>query len=317
MAHDTDAFNRWDAGQTLVRRRVIAFMADLDNGLEPRLPGEDAEAFRRVLASRELDDALKAEALTLPSVEAIGEDLATIEPDRLVTARDAVVRQLAEALEEDLASAWRLRADDREYTLDAASIGRRRLKNLCLSWLGELDRDDYVQHAIDQVQVARNMTDVIAGLRVLTNGDRPQREEELEEFHEKWQHDPLVIDKWLALQATAKRDGVVEDVQRLMEHPAFNRRNPNRIRSLVGAFAMGNFRGFHRADGAGYRLLADFVIELDPVNPQIASRLVQAMIRWRRFDEDRQALMKEQLQRVMQAQECSENTYEVVSRALA
>ncbi|MDZ7828975.1 MAG: DUF3458 domain-containing protein [Halofilum sp. (in: g-proteobacteria)] len=317
MAHDTDPFNRWDAGQTLVRRRVIAFMADLDNGLEPRIPNEDAEAFRRVLHSEDLDDALIAEALALPGAEAIGEDLETIEVDKLVTARETYVKQLAEALEQDLAGACRERADDREYTLDAASIGRRRLKNLCLDYLGLLERDEYIQHAVDQVQAARNMTDVTAGLRILSHQERPEREQEFNAFHEKWQEDPLVIDKWFALQAMAKRDNVIEDVKRLMQHPDFNKRNPNRIRSLIGAFALGNFQGFHRADGEGYRLLADFVIELDPVNPQIASRLVQAMIRWKRFDESRQELLKEQLQRVKSADSCSENTYEVVARALA
>jgi len=316
MAHDTDPFNRWDAGQTLARRRVIAFMADLDNGLEPRIPKEDAEAFRRVLKSEDLDDALIAEALSLPSAEAIGEDLETIEVDKLVTAREAYVKQLAESIEENLAGTWRLRANDQEYNLDAASIGRRRLKNLCLGYLGLLERDEYIQHAVDQVQVARNMTDVIAGLRVLSHLDRAEREEELDEFFEKWQDDPLVIDKWFALQATAKRDGVVEDVKRLMEHPAFNRRNPNRVRSLIGAFAMGNFQGFHRADGEGYKLLADFVIELDPVNPQIASRLVQAMIRWRRFDAGRQQSLTDQLRRMISADTCSENTYEIISRAM-
>ncbi|MDZ7788166.1 MAG: aminopeptidase N [Halofilum sp. (in: g-proteobacteria)] len=316
MKHDTDAFNRWDAGQTLFRRRVIAAMADLDNGLAPKLPEPDAEAFREVLNSETLDDALKAEALTLPSAEAVGEDLETIEPDKLVQARDTLINQLAEALEEDLKRTYGLRANDSEYTLDAASIGRRRLKNLCLSYLGHLERNEYIQLAIDQINVERNMTDVIAGLRVLSHLDIPEREEELNAFYEKWKHDPLVTDKWLALQATAKRDNVVEDVKRLMEHPAFNRRNPNRIRSLIGAFAMANFEGFHRADGEGYRLLADFVIELDPVNPQIASRLVQAMIRWRRFDGVRQNALEMELRRVMSASSCSENTYEVVSRAV-
>jgi len=160
------------------------------------------------------------------------------------------------------------------------------------------------------------MTDVVAGLRVLSHLDRPEREQEFNEFHEKWKDDPLVTDKWLMLQATARRDNVIEDVKRLMEHPAFNRRNPNRIRSLIGAFVMGNFEGFHKADGSGYKLLADFVIELDPVNPQISSRLVQAMIRWQRFNDRRRTQIHAQLTRVMQAPQCTDNTLEVVSRAL-
>jgi aminopeptidase N len=151
---------------------------------------------------------------------------------------------------------------------------------------------------------------------VLSHLERPECQEELDAFFEEWKNDPLVTDKWLMLQATARRETVVEDIKRLMEHPAFNRRNPNRIRSLIGALAMGNFEAFQRADGEGYRLLADFVIELDPVNPQIASQLVQAMIRWRRFDESRQERIKEHLQRVKTAASCSDDTHEVVGRAL-
>ena len=316
MAHDTDAFNRWDAGQTLFRRRVIGAMADLDNGHDPKLPKDDAEAFRQVLNSEDLDDALKAEALTMPSAETVGEDLETIEPDKLIPARDALIRQLAEALEPDLKRTYGLRANDTEYTLDAEAIGRRRLKNLCLDYLGWLSRGEYLQLAIDQVNVERNMTDVIAGMRVLSHQDSPARDEVFNEFYDKWQHDPLVTDKWLALQATARRDNVIEDVKRLMDHPAFNRRNPNRIRALIGAFAMGNFEGFHRAGGEGYKLLADFVIELDPVNPQIASRLVQAMIRWRRYDQGRQDMIKTELERVRASDVASDNTLEVVGRAL-
>jgi aminopeptidase N len=316
MAFDTDPFNRWDAGQTLFRRRVIAAMADLDNGLDPKLPRADAEAFREIVNSETLDDALKAEALTLPGFEAIGEDLETIEPDKLGPARETLIQQLAETLEPDFKRTHGLRANDQAYHFDAASIGRRRLKNLSLAYLGQLEKNEYIQLAIDQINVERNMTDVIAGLGVLSHLDMPEREQEFNEFYEKWKDDPLVTDKWLALQATAKRANVVEDVKRLMAHPAFDRRNPNRIRSLIGAFAMGNFEGFHRADGEGYRLLADFVVELDPVNPQIASRLVQAMIRWRRFDEGRQRLLIEKLEKIRAAPTCSANTYEVVERAL-
>jgi aminopeptidase N len=160
------------------------------------------------------------------------------------------------------------------------------------------------------------MTDVVAGLRVLSHLDRPERQQAFDAFYDKWQGEPLVTDKWLTLQATAHREGVIDDVRRLMEHSAFDRRNPNRIRALIGAFAMGNFPAFHAADGSGYRLLADFVIELDAHNPMIASRLIQAMIRWHRFDEQRQTLMKDELQRVLDSEHCSDNTYEVVARAL-
>ena len=316
MAHDTDAFNRWDAGQALARRRVVGFMHDIQAGREPKLQEADAEAFRRVLNSTELDDALIAEAMALPTEEAVAEDLDTVEPDSLHEAREAILYQLAEALESDLKTAYDQRKEPGEYSLDPAAIGRRRLKNLCLGYLGALDRDEYVQLCVDQVEAANNMTDVMAGLRVITNLDRPERETELEQFYAKWKGDPLVTDKWLSLQATSKRKNTIEDVKRLMQHEAFNKKNPNRIRALIGAFCMGNFVRFHAADGSGYKLLADFVIELDPVNPQIASRLVQAMIRWKRFDIDRQAIICRQIEKIRDAPRCSENTYEIVACAL-
>jgi len=317
MAHDTDPFNRWDAGQLLARRRIKAFVEDVQAGREPRLPEADADAFRRVLKSDDLDDALIAEALALPSAEDVGEDLDIIEPDSLHAAREAMVQQLAESLEDDLRAAYDARLESGEYSLDAAAIGRRRLKNLCLAYLGNLDRDEYVQLAVDQVEAELNMTDVVAGLRVLSHLERPERQTEFDQFYNKWKGDPLVIDKWLSLQATSKRESTIDDVKRLMGHEAFNKKNPNRIRALIGAFCMGNFVRFHAADGSGYQLLADFVIELDAINPMIASRLVQAMIRWKRYDKARQEMIKEQLERVRSADSCSENTYEVVARALS
>ncbi|MDN3518663.1 aminopeptidase N [Aquisalimonas lutea] len=317
VAHDTDAFNRWDSAQTLVTGRVLDFMDQQARSVTPRLPEADIEAFRRVLNSEVMDDAMIAATLTLPGAREIGEELDVIDPDGLYAARDTLVNQLAEALEDDFGRIYRLRADDRGTGIDAESMGRRRLKNLCLGYLGDLDRDAYVQHAVDQVRAARNMTDVMGGLRVLADLDRPERDEALGAFYDKWHDEPLVTDKWLTVQATSQRPGAIDDVERLMAHPAFDRHNPNRIRALVGAFAMGNFRAFHAADGRGYRLLADFVMELDPVNPQIASGLVQAMIRWRRFDARRQGLMKAQLERVQQLPGCSDNTREVVDRALA
>ncbi|MDX1610380.1 MAG: aminopeptidase N, partial [Halofilum sp. (in: g-proteobacteria)] len=316
MAHDTDPFNRWDAGQVLARRRIIAFMREVQGGREPRLPAADIKAYQRVLNDKDLDDALIAEALTLPSEEAVGEDLDTVEPDSLHAAREHVLRQLGEALEDDLRRHYDHRTEEGEYSLDPQGIGRRRLKNLCLAYLGNLDRDEHVQLAVDQVEAAHNMTDVVAGLRVLTHLDRPEREEQFEKFYQKWKNDPLVTDKWLSLQAISKREGVIDDVKRLMQHEAFTRKNPNRIRALIGAFCMGNFVRFHAADGSGYKLLTDFVIELDPVNPQIASRLVQAMIRWKRFDGARQEKIKKFLEQAISSSACSQNTYEVVSRSL-
>ncbi len=169
---------------------------------------------------------------------------------------------------------------------------------------------------LEQFHAAHNMTDVIAALGLLADSHAPEREAALTAFHDQWRHDPLVLDKWLAIQASSKRPDTLERVRALTGDPAFSIRNPNKVRSLIGAFAAGNPVRFHDASGAGYAFLADRVLELDALNPQIASRMLRTMARWRRYDEPRQALMQAQLERVLGAAGVSKDVYEIAAKSL-
>jgi aminopeptidase N len=160
------------------------------------------------------------------------------------------------------------------------------------------------------------MTDTMAALSVLAGLDVPERAEALADFHRRWRADPLVVDKWLSLQATSRLPGTLAEVERLLAHPAFDLRNPNRVRALIGAFAHGNPLRFHTASGAGYAFLADRVLELDPLNPQVAARMLAPMSRWRRFDPARQSLMRAQLARVLAREGLSKDVFEVASKSL-
>jgi aminopeptidase N len=206
--------------------------------------------------------------------------------------------------------------DDGPYRLTSAAIGRRSLKNLCLAYLVLLETDAVAMLCMEQFESADNMTDRLAALTCLANSDLPQREAVLAAFYQSYQDDPLVVDKWFTVQAASCRTDTLEQVQRLLRHPAFTLKNPNRVRSLVGAFAHGNPARFHDPAGGGYRFLADRVLELDPLNPQVAARLVAALSRWRRFDENRQQLMCAELERIQAQPGLSRDVGEIVNKSL-
>jgi aminopeptidase N len=170
---------------------------------------------------------------------------------------------------------------------------------------------------MEQFSAADNMTDRLAALACLANGDMPQRETALAAFYHRYQDDPLVVDKWFTVQAASSRTDTLEQVQALLEHPAFSLRNPNRVRALVGAFAHGNPARFHDPAGGGYRFLADRVMELDPLNPQVAARMVAALSRWRRFDENRQQLMRAELERIQAQSGLSKDVGEIVEKSIS
>jgi aminopeptidase N len=172
------------------------------------------------------------------------------------------------------------------------------------------------QLCIDQFEADHNMTDVMAALQLIANGDHPRRQELLESFRARWAEDPLVLDKWFTVQALSSRQDTLEVVRGLLDHPAFSIRNPNRVRSLVGAFSTGNPARFHQIDGAGYAFLVDRVLELDPLNPQVAARLLRGLTRWRRYDGERQARMREQLARILASKRISRDLFEVASKSV-
>jgi aminopeptidase N len=271
---------------------------------------------RRILTDADRDPAFAAEALTLPSEAFLADQLAVVDVDAIHAAREGARAALCAALAAEFAAAYRDLADAGPYSIDGTSIGRRALRNACLAYLTAADPEKGAALAMAQFEAGQNMTDVLAALTVLVDLDRPERATALARFYELWSQDDLVIDKWFALQARSSLPQTPDRVRELTRHPAFERKNPNRVRALVGTFAQANQLRFHDASGAGYRLLADEVIALDPLNPTTAARLVQPLGSWRRHDAARQAMMRRELERVLATPDLSKNTYEMVSKSL-
>ncbi|MFM1892201.1 MAG: aminopeptidase [Pseudomonadota bacterium] len=316
MARDSDGFNRWDAGQTLAQRVMLGMIATYRDDAELAVPELLVTAFADALTRDAGDPALLAEVLTLPGESYLGDQMAQVDVDGIHLARQAVKRRVAEALQQQLLDGYERHRTSGPYRPDPADIGRRSLKNLLLGYL--MAGDSTVAHDLCRAQyrAGENMTDVMAALALVADGELAERDEILDDFATRWRNDPLVMDKWFSVQAMSSRLDTLQRVQALMTHHAFSIRNPNKVRALIGAFCSGNPVRFHAADGTGYAFLADRVLELDPLNPQVAARLLRTLARWRRFDPARQALMHQQLTRVAAAQ-VSKDVYEVASKSLA
>ncbi|MDA8164923.1 MAG: aminopeptidase N [Desulfobacteraceae bacterium] len=318
LAHDPDPFNRWEAGQRLACRLILALAADYGAGRPLRLGPETAAPYAMILDDRGLDDkTFASQLLALPAEGYLAEQMAVIDVEAVHAAREFFREALARALQERLLAAYHDNRDPGPYRFEAAAAGRRRLKNLCLAYLVATGGDDMLALAHRQFRETDNMTDCLGALVPLAHREHPRRREVLAAFYQTWQHNPLVLDKWLAIQATAPLPGVLGEVQVLTRHPAFSIRNPNRVRALIGSFATGNPVGFHREDGASYRFLADRVLTLDSLNPQTAARMLGPLTRWRRFGPPRRELMREQLERILTTPALSRDLYEVVAKSLA
>jgi aminopeptidase N len=313
-ARDPDPFNRWQAVQSLATAHLIeaargAGKADDAAGL--------IEAIAAILADAALEPAFVAQALSLPSEADIARDIAReVDPDAVLRARTALRVRIGETLHEALAALHRRMSDNAPYSPDAASAGRRALKNTCLDLLAANGRDAGITLAARQYAAADNMTDRMAALSVLALHDRPERAAALDDFYRRYQSDPLVTDKWFSLQAAIPEAATLDRVRRLTEHPAFSFANPNRLRALIGAFAQLNQTQFNRADGAGYDFLADTVLALDPKNPQVAARLLSAFKSWRALEASRRARAEATLRRVAAAENLSRDVSDIVRRAL-
>jgi aminopeptidase N len=316
MAHDSDPFNRWEAGQQMAVRIILGLVDDVRAGRELALDDAYCAAVEKTLVNGHLDKAMVAAALTLPAEIYIAEFMPVIDPGAIFEARVFVRRRLAERLREILLRQYRANLDEGDFDISAEAMGRRALKNVCLSFLMELGDDEVRALATAQFAQVKNMTDSIASLCCLANTVGPEGQQALDAFYARWQDDPLVVDKWFGLQATSRLPDTLERVTALTAHLAFNIKNPNKVRALIGNFCNANPARFHRADGAGYRFLADYVLELNKLNPQVASRMVNAMSQWRRFDEGRQLHMRAQLERILAEPGLSRDVFEVVSKSL-
>jgi len=320
MAHDSDPFNRWDAGQQLGLQYLLEAIATFDPAEQVRTPGLFQQAFARLLGDERADSAFLAAALVLPSEAWIAQQVRVIQPETIFRVRQGFRCQLSRGHRDIFLQKYHGLATDRPYQYSAEEAGRRALRNCCLIYLLSVEPDeqvarDMLQFGLDQYQQADNMTDVSAALAAVVHADRAAGDALLADFYEKWQDDPLVVDKWLMLQAICILPGTLQRVTDLLHHPAFSMKNPNKVRSLIGAFCS-NLHQFHAEDGSGYVFLTERIMELDPVNPQIASRLLTPLTQWRRYDDNRQALMKHQLERIASREGLSRDVAEIVEKSL-
>jgi aminopeptidase N len=316
MAHDTDPFQRWDAGQEFAKLVLLELVSEHAQGRELRLDPALIEAFGKVLSDERLDGSFRALALTLPDELVLGQELEVIDPEPVHVARRFAVRELARAHRARFLATYRALAERGGPAIDKDSIDARRLKNRALFYLASLEEPETIALSYQQFERARNMTDSEAALAALVGIDCRERELALDAFYRRWKHDPLVLDKWFRLQALAPQTTTLERVTALAAHPDFTLRNPNRVRALLGAFSHANQVRFHGRDGRAYAFLAERVLAVDELNPQLAARLVSAFNQWKRFEPTRRAAMHAELERIAAHPRLSRDTSEIVARAL-
>ncbi|MEA5097213.1 MAG: DUF3458 domain-containing protein, partial [Burkholderiaceae bacterium] len=320
LAHDSDHFNRWEAGQRLMMRRLLALTAAAEKGEPLSLDQMVIDALRATLNDVSLDPAFRELALTLPSETVMAEQLEEVDPEAVHAARRFMRASLAQALKGDFLAAYEACMTTGAYQPDAVSSGKRSLKNLALSYLLEWPDESTARLAQAQFDTADNMTDRAAALTTLVHAGSAvaalAAAKALRQFYREFEKEALVIDKWFTMQATAPSADVAA-VRALMRHPAFTLSNPNRARSLIFSFCNGNPARFHAADGSGYAFWAQQVLALDARNPQVAARLARSLDRWRKFTPALRKKMKQALQQVANAKKLSKDVREVVGKSLA
>jgi len=317
-AHDPDPFNRWQAVQTLAMSLLTGNVSALREGRPLREDQGLMAALAAILADSKLEPAFMALTLTPPSEADIAREIGRdVDPDAVFTARKKLRAAIGEQLGAGLLETYGRMTTPGPYRPDAAGAGRRALKNVCLDLLAATQADDAIARALSQYDGADNMTDRMAALEILSQHDRPERTRALDDFYRRYADDPLIIDKWLSLQAVIPEPATVERVRALTSHPAFSMSNPNRVRSLIGVFALANHTQFNRNDGAGYDFVADIVLALDPKNPQVAARIMGAFRSWRALEERRRARAEATLRRVAAVASLSRDVGDIVARTLA
>ena len=316
LSYDSDPFNRWDAGQRLAMKLLLQGVSDNRAGRSVQFPDDLVRAFGKVLADADKDPAFAAEALTLPPEVVIAERLEEIDPEAVHKARSAMRRFLAERLQSEFRRGYDRFATPGPYSPNAVSGGRRAMRNLCLAFLVDLGDEASRHLCLAQLDTADNMTDAMAALTAIANCDCAERRPALDAFYAKWQDEPLVVDKWLGVEAMSRLPGTVARVKELASHPAFTLKNPNKVYALLGSFGA-NQVNFHAADGSGYDLMVEQSVALDGINPQVASRMVRNFERYKRFEPKRSSLMRAALERVAATAGLSKETAEVVEKALA
>src|SRR4051812_2263203 len=316
--HDSDPFNRWQAVQTLASALLMGNVARLRAGRDPEVDEGLLDALATILADKSLEPAFIAEALSPPSEADIAREIGQdVDPDAIFRARMALRALMGLHLNAALTAAYEALAHTGPYSPDAVSAGRRLLKNVCLDLLAATQESHAIRLAATQYRTADNMTDRMAALGTLSLHDGPERTAAFDDFYQRYSDDPLIIDKWFSLQAMTPDPATLDRVRALTAHPAFSMSNPNRVRSLIGAFAQSNPTQFNRPDGAGYEFVADRILALDPNNPQVASRMTTAFKSWRMLEAGRRDRAKAALQRIADAPKLSRDVHDIAQRALA
>ncbi|MFW0072945.1 MAG: aminopeptidase N [Coxiella-like endosymbiont] len=311
---DSDPFSRWEAGQLFAKRLMFKLVDDYYEKKPLKMDDRFIKSFQKIIQGSHQDLWYKATLLLLPSESYLMQFIKKMDIEVLFKVRQFVKKALATALVDDLNRSYR-NNQLVGYEYHCADIGKRAFKNRCLSYLTEINDKLYYRLAYEQFKNSDNMTDSVGALSALIDHDCEERDQALKEFYQKWKNQPLIVNKWFSLQASSTLPSTFETVRKLTQHPAFDIKNPNNIYSLLAVFGA-NVVCFHDANGEGYRLIVDYVLKIDPVNPQVAARILQPLTRWQIMDEKRQTLMKSELTRIARAPKLSTDVYEIVTKSL-
>ena len=311
---DSDLFNRWDAFQQYGVEQILNMVKDIQNGKEPTLPEAYFDVWESYLTDKTLDKGFVARAITLPQENYLADQMDVVDVDAIHKARYFVKQALAKRFEKELRAVYDENNSDAEYTPSPEQSARRALKNMALSFLGDLGTNNELVEK--QYAQANNMTDKLAAMNIASNSKNPKREAIMDDFYQTYKNEKAAVNKWIFTNACADRPDAVNVVRKLLTHPAFNIKNPNNVRSLMGGFAY-NQTEFHKLDGSGYDFAVEMAYKMDDMNPQMAAHMVKPLTRWKRFDAKRQEMMKKALEKVLEKKNLSKNVYELVTKSLA
>ena len=314
--HDQDSFNRWEAGQQYAVRQLLRLVGAYQQKQALDFPPEWAEMISYALKQANQDALFLSELLIIPSEKYLAEQMDVVDVDAIHAAREFVLVELAKRLEAEWLHVYHANQENGPYEFTMQAVGKRQLKNRALAYLLQLPQHAELGWRQFQSTLKSNMTDTQAALMGLTLHDNPYRTKALDAFYAAWQQDALVVDKWLSIQALSTLTDQLAQMQRLVQHPAFDLKNPNKVYSLIGAFGQRNAVSFHAKDGAGYVFLREILIQLDKINPQVAARMVKPLTSWKRYDKERQSLMRQQLEVLCRDQKLSKDLYELVTKSL-
>ena len=313
LKHSPDAFNRWNAGNRL----AINVLLDQLRGHKGK---STITTFNQALAHaiqvKDADQSLLAELFILPNEKDLEEHLEIIDMQKCVAICEQLKKTVAQHLEQELLHTYQASYMRAEYKYNAEEVARRRIQNVCLQLLVTLEKEEYFKLALNQFNQASNMTEQVGAINALLHYENDVREQVLQAFEKQWQHDSLVMDKWFAFHARSKIPNALDNIKKLMHHPTFTLKNPNKVRSLIGVFAGQNAYAFHHPSGSGYEFVATQVLELNSMNPQVASRLVRTLMNWKKYTDPYQKLMHQQLKSIATHKDLSKDVYEIVSKSL-